>query len=169
MSGAVGGEAMKALPEIVGRDEFDALIIRTDYGDEAAWQTVVADLALPWGDDGEFEPSVHLVDDPAWADLPPDEVLSEVRRDENLSVVFLADRVTMQSAHRALLALDITEEEDLDPTYYQELIDSPPPREFRTVPAGVHDVHANLSIANMDFEEFAEAAFVEPDRIYRSF
>ncbi|WP_326769026.1 hypothetical protein OG978_34830 [Streptomyces sp. NBC_01591] len=160
---------MKALPEILGRDEFDALIIRTDYGDEAAWQAVVADLAQPWGDDGEFEPSVHLVDNPAWADLTSDEVLNEARRDENLSVVFLADRVTMQSAHRALLALDITEEEELDPVYYQELIDSRLPREFRTVPAGVHDVHANLSIANVDFAEFAEAAFADPDRIYRSF
>lgn len=119
---------MKALPEILGRDEFDALIIRTDYGDEAAWQAVVADLAQPWGDDGEFEPSVHLVDNPAWADLTSDEVLNEARRDENLSVVFLADRVTMQSAHRALLALDITEEEELDPVYYQELIDSRLPR-----------------------------------------
>ncbi|MFE3119711.1 DUF6924 domain-containing protein [Streptomyces niveus] len=159
---------MKALPEIAGRDEFDALIIRTDYGDEAAWQAVVADLAQPWGDNGEFQPSFHLVEDPAWADLTPDEVLNEARRDENLSVVFVADRVTMQSAHRALLALDITEDEDLDPMYYQELIDSPPPREFRTVPAGVHDVHGNLAIANMDFAEFAEAAFADPDRIYRS-
>ncbi|WP_167150995.1 hypothetical protein [Streptomyces sp. MBT27] len=163
---------MKALPEIAGRDEFDALIIRTDYGDEAAWQAVVADLAQPWGDDGRFEPAVHFVDDPVWADRTPDEVLAEARRDENLMVVFLADRATMQSAHRALLVLDITEdeEEDLDPMYYQELIDSlPPPREFRTAPAGVHDVHANLSIGNMDFAEFADAAFAHPDRIYRSF
>ncbi|MGW8884617.1 DUF6924 domain-containing protein [Streptomyces sp. NPDC055749] len=160
---------MKALLEIPGRDEFDALIIRTDYRDEVAWQAVVADLAQPWGGDSKFEPSVHLVDDPAWADLTPDEVLKEARQDENLSVVFLADRVTMHSADHALLALDIAEEEDLDPMYYQELIDSRLPREFRTVPAGVHDVHANLSIANMDFAEFAEAAFADPDRIYRPF
>ncbi|WP_329281363.1 DUF6924 domain-containing protein [Streptomyces sp. NBC_01451] len=162
---------MKAMPEIVGRGEFDALVVRTDYGDEAAWQAVAAELAQPWGDDGEFEASVHLIDDPAWADLGPDEVLNAARRDENLSVVFLADRVTMQSVHHALLALDIAEEEDedLDPKYYQAIIDSPQPREFRTVPAGVHDVHANLSIANMDFAEFAEAASADPDRTYRSF
>ncbi|MFD5430342.1 DUF6924 domain-containing protein [Streptomyces sp. NPDC127084] len=160
---------MKALPEIPGRDEFDALIIRTDYGDEAAWQAVVADLVQPWGGDDDFEPAVHLVDDPAWADLTPDRVLEEARRDENLSVVFLADRVTMQSAQRALLAIDLAEDEDLDPLYDQELIDSPPPREFRTVPAGVHDVHANLSIANMDFAEFAEEAFADPDRVYRPY
>ncbi|MGP3947342.1 DUF6924 domain-containing protein [Streptomyces sp. 7N604] len=162
---------MKAIPEIVGRDEFDALVIRTNYDDEAAWQAVVADLAQSWCDIGEFEASVHLIDDPAWADLGPDEVLNAARRDENLSVVFLADRVTMRSVHRALLALHITDEEDedLDPMYYEALIASPPPRGFRTVPVGVHDVHANLSIGNMDFAEFAKAAFADPDRIYRSF
>ncbi|MEU2108474.1 hypothetical protein [Streptomyces sp. NPDC019507] len=161
---------MRELPEIVGRDAFDALVIRTDCGDEAAWRAVVADLNRRWGDDDEFDPAVHLVDDPVWADRTPDEVLGAVRRDEELCVVFLADRVTMRSAHRALLALDVFEEEDaLDPMYYQELIDSPPPREFRTVPAEVHVVHANLSIGNMDFEEFAETAAAEPDRVHRSF
>ncbi|WP_374196217.1 hypothetical protein [Streptomyces sp. ISL-10] len=44
----------------------------------------------------------------------------------------------------------------------QELIGDPPPRQFRTVPAGVHTVHANLSIADMDSEDFAEAALTDP-------
>ncbi|MFE5092244.1 DUF6924 domain-containing protein [Streptomyces sp. NPDC056638] len=51
--------------------------------------------------------------------------------------------------------------------YYQELIDSPPPREFRTAPAAVHDVEVNLSIANMDFEELAEAASDDPTGVLR--
>ncbi len=55
------------------------------------------------------------------------------------------------------------------PEYYQELVDAPPPREFRTVPAGVHDVHANLSIANMDFEEYAHQALADPEGVFRSF
>jgi hypothetical protein len=161
---------MRVLPDIVGRDEFDALVIRTDYGSEAAWHAVLTELAQPWGDDGEFEAGIHVVDDPVWAGATPGEVLSAVRRDEGPSVVFLADAVTMRSEHPALLALDVgAEEEDLDPVYYQELIDAPPPREFRTAPAGVHDIHANLSIANMDFEEYAEEASAHPDGLYRSF
>jgi hypothetical protein len=129
---------------------------------------VVTGLSQPWAEKGEFEANVHLIDDPAWADAAPDEVLTAVRRDENLSVVFIADRVTMQSADCALLACDVwAEDEDLDPMYYQELIDSPPPREFRTAPAAVHDVHANLSIANVDFEEFAEEASADPEGVLR--
>ncbi|MFJ9939983.1 DUF6924 domain-containing protein [Streptomyces erythrochromogenes] len=158
------------LPEVVGRDEFAALIIRTDYDDDPAWRAVAAALHERWGEEGEFEASVHVVDDPVWAGATPDAVIAAAGRDEDLSVVFVADGVTMRSPHRALLALDLgAEEEDLDPEYYRELLDSPPPREFRTVPAGVHDVHANLSIANMDFEEYAHEALTDPEGVFRSF
>ncbi|WP_324785868.1 DUF6924 domain-containing protein [Streptomyces sp. H51] len=156
------------LPEIVGRDEFAALIIRTDYDDEAAWRAVVAEVSRPWGSDGDYEADVHLVDDPAWAGATPEAVLIALRPDDELVVVFVADSATMQSAHHALLALDLAhEDEDLDPMYYQELIDSPPVREFRTTPAAVHDVHGNLSIGNMDFEEFAQEAFTDPEGVLR--
>lgn len=158
------------LPEVVGRSEYAALIVRTDYTDEKAWLGVTADLRRPWGDDGEFEADVHLIDDPVWANVTADEVLAAVSRDEDLSVVFIADGVTMRSAHCSLLALDVgAEDEDLDPEYYQELINSPSLREFRTVPAGVHCVHANLSLANMDFEEYAETAAADPEGVFRSF
>lgn len=161
---------MTVLPKITGRDEFAALIIRTAFGDEAAWQAVVADLTQPWGDEGEYDAHVHLVDNPAWAGATPGDVVAAVRTDEDLSVVFLADSVTMQCAQRGLLALAVyDEDEDLDPTHDQELIGAPPPREFRTAPAGVHTVHANLSIANMDFEDFAEAALADRDGVFRCF
>ncbi|MFE2039175.1 DUF6924 domain-containing protein [Streptomyces scopuliridis] len=161
---------MSVLPKIAGRDEFAALVIRTDYNDDAAWQALVAEATQPWGSDGEFEAHVHLVDDPAWAGATPDAVLTAARRDEKLSVLFIADRTTMRSAHRALLALTTSDEgEDLDPMYGQEFIDSPAPREFRTTPAAAHDVHANLSIANLDFEDFAEEALADPEGILRPF
>ncbi|MGW2256154.1 DUF6924 domain-containing protein [Kitasatospora sp. NPDC001660] len=159
---------MNGLREIVGRDESAALIIRTDFEDEAAWQAVVEEVSRPWGDCGEYEAEIHLVDDSAWAGAPLEAVVTEVKRDEDLSVVFVADDTTMKSAHHALLALDLFyEDEDLDPMYYQELIDSPPAREFRTAPAAVHDVHANLSIGNMDFHEFAASALADPEGVLR--
>ncbi|RKE02889.1 DUF6924 domain-containing protein [Streptomyces sp. TLI_171] len=158
------------LPEIVGRDEFAALIIRTDYTDEAAWRAVVEEVSRPWGMDGEYDAEIHLVDDPVWTGATAEAVVTAVMRDEYLSVVFVADDVTMKSARHALLVLDPVhedEDEDLDPMYYQELIDSPPAREFRATPAAVHEVHANLSIANMDFQEFAAAALADPDGVLR--
>ncbi|MEV6264550.1 hypothetical protein AB0M42_27900 [Streptomyces sp. NPDC051784] len=38
----------RVLPEI-GRDLFDVLVIRTDFGDDEAWTAVVEELHRPWG------------------------------------------------------------------------------------------------------------------------
>lgn len=161
----------RVLPEIVGRDTFDALVIRTDFGDDESWQTVVGELRRPWGPDGEFPAGVRVVDDPAWSAATADEVLAAVDGDDCLSVVFLADRHTMESPARALLALSTIweDESDLDPVYYQELLDAPEPREFRTVPGEAHAVHVNVTLGNMDFAEFAAAAGREPDQVLRPF
>lgn len=58
----------------------------------------------------------------------------------------------------------------LEPVYDNGVAETAvPPREFRTCPAAVHDVHANLSIANVDFEEFAEEASTDTDGVLRPF
>lgn len=159
----------RMLPEIVGRDMFDALLIRTDFSDDESWNAVVGELRRPWGPSGEFPARVQVVDAPAWSGASADEVLAAVDEDEYLSVVFLADRHTMQSPTRALLALTtIWEDEgDLDPVYYQELTESPGPREFRAAPPAVHAIHANLTLGTMGFTEFAAAASAEPDQVLR--
>ncbi|MFD9247358.1 DUF6924 domain-containing protein [Streptomyces sp. NPDC059556] len=157
--------------EIADRDTFDAVVIRTDFSDDERWDAVVEELRRPWGPSGEYPSTVRVVDAPAWSGATADEVLAVVDEDEYLSVAFLADRRTMESPARALLALTTTweDEGDLDPVYYQELIDSPEPREFRTAPAAVHEIHVNLTLGNMDFAEFAGAASAEPDQVLRPF
>ncbi|MEW1910093.1 hypothetical protein AB0442_16820 [Kitasatospora sp. NPDC085895] len=148
---------MTELPEIVGREDSDALIVRTDYTDQAAWRAVVAAASRARGLHGEYEAEVHLVDDPVWTGATPEAVRAAAGRDTDLGVVFLADRTTMESARLALLALDTGDEEDP--------ADDPPAREFRASPAAVHEVHVNLMIANLDFADFAEAATEDPEGI----
>ncbi|MFH9266151.1 DUF6924 domain-containing protein [Streptomyces sp. NPDC017546] len=160
---------VKELSEIVRADEWAPLVIRTDWTDDAAWREVVAELDRVAGDEGRSESSAHLVEDRRWDGATSEDALVVAARDEELSVVFLADGVTMRSPLRPLLALDLgaDDDEDLDPMYYQELIDAPPPREVRVVPAAVHMVHGNLQLANVDFPEFAEEAAADPDGVVR--
>ncbi|MFE1291209.1 DUF6924 domain-containing protein [Streptomyces sp. NPDC058751] len=156
---------MRALPTVTGRDEFAALVVRTDYHDDEAWQDVTAALTEPWGD-GPYEAHVHFVDDPAWAEATVDEVLTAVRDDDRLAVVFLADGTTMRSGSRPLLAVTtLTREECPDDEDYEQLTEFG--SGFRTTPAGLHDVHANLSIGNLGFEEYAGWAHDDPAGIYR--
>ncbi|MFK0160270.1 DUF6924 domain-containing protein [Streptomyces sp. NPDC090493] len=158
---------MTALPAATGRDELDVLVVRTDYHDDQAWQDVTAALMEPWGD-RQYEAHVHFIDDPAWAGVTVDEALSAVCADENLAVVFFADRTTMQAESHTLPAVTtLTREECVDDEDYEQLTEFG--REFRTVPAGVHDIHANLSIGNLGFEEYAAWAHDDPEGIYRSF
>lgn len=160
----------RVLPEIVGRDMLEALVIRTDFSDDESWNAVLEELRRPWGPSGEFPAGVQVVDVPTWSGATADEVLAAVDDDDYLSVVFLADRHTMESPVRALLALTTTweDESDLDPVYYQELLDSPEPQEFRAEPAAVHSVHANVTLGNLGFAEFAAIAAAEPDQVLHS-
>ncbi|MER5462392.1 hypothetical protein ABT010_17225 [Streptomyces sp. NPDC002668] len=148
---------------LAGRDEFAALIIRTDYSDERAWTAVKAALARPWGD-GDFEPYVHLVDDPVWAGTTPAQVLAAASADDELSVVFLADGASMRDELGALLAIAVLTREECGSDEEYEAYGG----EFRTVPAGVHEIHANLMIANLDFGDFADAARESADGVFRS-
>ncbi|MFJ4467194.1 DUF6924 domain-containing protein [Streptomyces sp. NPDC089424] len=156
---------MGTLPVVTGHDEFDTLVVRTDYRDDQAWQDVVAALMKPWGD-GQYEAHVHLVNDPAWAEATVDEVLTAVRADENLSIVFLADRASMQAEHHPLLAVTtLTREECVDEEDYEQLTEFG--SEFRAIPAAVHEIYANLSIGNLGFEEYAAWAQDDAEGIFR--
>ncbi|MFF0382891.1 DUF6924 domain-containing protein [Streptomyces sp. NPDC004286] len=142
------------------RGDFDAVIIRTDYGDDQAWRGVRAALT-------RHETHLHFVDDPAWAGATVDDVLTATRDAEDLSVVFLADHTTMHSGAQALLAVTtLTREDCADDDDYAALTESG--RDFRTTPAAVPDIHANLTIGNLAFEEYAAWARESSDGVYRS-
>ncbi|MCX5214689.1 hypothetical protein OG689_36455 [Kitasatospora sp. NBC_00240] len=152
------------LPAVTDRNDAAALIIRTDFSDEAAWRAVCTASSQPWGD-GDYEPVVHLVDDPVWAGAAADDVIAAVSADEELSVVFLADHITMRHQEYALLAVAVlTRDACVSDEEFEAYGGS-----VRVVPAGIHDIHANLLIANLDFADVAEAARIDPAGIFRSF
>lgn len=122
-------------------DDLTSLVLRTDFDDEGAWDAVRAALdAADVYPHATYVSEVRLagvgiqtlVDDEAGAD----------EGDQN-TYVFLADAVTMRDPDHSLLAVDLSDE---------------PGRTFRVPARWFPDVSANLSIANMDFAEFADAA-----------
>ncbi|MFG2441099.1 DUF6924 domain-containing protein [Streptomyces sp. NPDC048508] len=152
------------LPAVTGRDEFAALVIRTDVSDDTVWRGVCADLLMPWGD-GDYEPHVHIVDDPVWSDATTDHVVAAVSTDEDLSVVFLADHVTIRDGDHPLLAVAVLTRDECESDEEFEAYGG----SVRAIPAAIHDIHANLSTANLDFADYAEAAGTDPAGIFGSF
>jgi hypothetical protein len=66
--------------------------------------------------------------------------------------VFISDQITFTSSEQPVLVVDLSEE---------------PGRTFRVIPSEMWSVENNLSIANMDYSEFADNA--DPDGIFRGF
>lgn len=145
---------------IFGDDGLEAAsVIRTDYGDEPTWRAVAAELVQPWGEDEEYPARVHFVDDPAWSGATPDAVSAAAHTaDARASVVFLVDSVTLRHSHFALLAVRVAGPE----------ADTPGPSAFRLEPGAVQDVHGQLFIDNLSFEDFAEAAERDPEHVLRA-
>ncbi|MFB7291124.1 DUF6924 domain-containing protein [Actinacidiphila glaucinigra] len=84
-----------------------------------------------WGD-GDYEPHVHIVDDPVWGDAAADDVIAAVSADVDLSVVFLADRLTMREHEQALLAVAVLTRDECESDEDFEAYSG----SVRTIPAG---------------------------------
>ena len=134
---------MKPLP-----DSDQSLLVRTDFSSDVAWNALVATIRQPV--DGFFA-YVDLVDDADFDGLTVEQLV-ELGRDAARSFAIVADTTTMEASEHPLLIVDLMEE---------------PGRTFRAVPKQIQSIENNLSITNMDFREFADAA--DADGVYRGF
>ena len=127
----------------------NATVLRTDFSDDAAWAALCADIQAPVG---EFRAYVDCVSDPAFDGLTIEQVRARVPAASQRTFMFVADSMTFAHPEHPIVVLDL----------YTE-----PGRTFRVIPSEMWGVENNLSIANMDFAEFAEAA--DADGIFRGF
>ncbi|WP_217140705.1 hypothetical protein [Streptomyces sp. AC627_RSS907] len=128
----------------------EALIVRTDFSVDGAWDALRASLFSP-SKDG-FLANVAVVDDRMYEGLTSDQALDLTPVEYQHPLLVLADSVALASTERPLLVLDLQGERG---------------RGVRVVVAQLWSIENNLSGANMDFEEFAGA--VDKDGVFRSF
>jgi hypothetical protein len=136
---------MGMLPKLSGSD-----LVRTDFTDDSAWEQVSSEAQQETADG--FRAYVEVVSDPAFDGLSWEAVKAAVPADDDEgAVLFIADSATFASGGHPILVVDLLE-------------DRPP---FRCIPSQLWSVENNLSIANMDWEEFADAA--DDAGIFRGF
>jgi hypothetical protein len=135
---------MKPIPETT-----HAAVIRTDFSDDAAWTAVCDQIRAPSGD---FMATVDCVSDRAFEGVTPTQVAELVRPDSRHTFLFLVDHDTISDPEHPVVVVDLYDR---------------PGRSFRVVPSEMWGVENNLSLANMDFEEFADA--VDADGVFRGF
>ncbi len=137
---------MKTLPPTT-----DTPVLRTDYSDPEAWDAVRAKLGEPSEED-EFLAYVEILDDPAYQDLAKEQILAMLPEDYPHAIIIVADKTAISSAETPFLTIDLIEE---------------PGRELRVIATELWSIENNLSIANMDFVEFFDAA--DEDGVFRGF
>lgn len=137
---------MKPLP-----DTADALVLRTDFSDDAIWRAVCEAIAAPSPTDG-FLANLTFVEDRSFEGAAVADLIPAGPSGRYRTFMFVVDGVTIAEADHPVLVIDLAGQ---------------PGRTFRVIPSEMWSVENNLSLANMDFDEFAGA--VDAAGIFRGF
>jgi hypothetical protein len=140
---------MTTTPAMLPHTE-DTPVLRTDFAAPDAWDAVRVAVEAP--KEHGFRAYVTFVDDPAYRGLTPKQVVELEDEDFAHAIVVLADAAALASPEMPLLVVDLVDE---------------PGQTLRVVAQELYSIENNLSIANMDFSEFADAA--APDGVFRGF
>ena len=138
-------------------------LVRTDFSDDAAWEQIADEATREYGPDG-FRADVSPVSDPQWADASWAVIKAAAETGNSGPIVlFIADSVTFSSADHPVLAVDLSDK-ILSLEEFPEIAGRMP---FRCVTAALWDVENNLSLANLDWEDYARQ--LDDDGIYHGF
>jgi hypothetical protein len=122
-----------------------AFALRTDFSDEGAWKSLCAAIR-------DTDAGLNFINDAKYDGVTPDQLPLLLPQDSSLAFVFILDRIALLHPEHPILIVD--------------LLDTPG-RAFRAIISEIKNIESNLSIANMGFDEFAEA--VGHDGIFRGF
>jgi hypothetical protein len=129
----------------------NALILRTDFSNQAAWERIGGVIQKPVGI-FPFRANVQFLDDREYEGITKHQLLELIPKNYSHSFIAVVDRTAISLPDRLLLIVDSYERSG---------------REFRAIPSQIQGIENNLSIANMDFEEFAES--VDESGVFRGF
>lgn len=132
-----------------------SVLVRTWFGDDSAWESLVSEVQTP-SDDG-FLAGVMLVNDPAFEALSAETL--KAKQPGGAIVSFIADEITLTSDEHPILAVWVL------PRHADD--DRPDQMPFRVVASELWSVENNINLANMDWEDFAGS--VGEDGIFRGF
>ena len=127
------------------------LVLRTDFSNQAAWEAICAEIRIPVGI-FRFRANVEFVDDVEFSGITKEQLLGLIPKNYGHSLIIVVDRTAISLPNYPLLIVDLFERSG---------------REFRAIPSQTQSIENNLSIANMDFEEFAES--VDERGVFRGF
>jgi hypothetical protein len=137
---------MKQIPETE-----QPLVLRTDFSDQVAWEIICATIREPVSE-LQFRANLKFLNDTNYADVTKDQLLDLIPAGYSHSFIVVVDHTAITHPDHPLLVIDLYERSG---------------HEFRAIPSQIQSIENNLSIANMDFDEFADAA--DESGVFRGF
>jgi hypothetical protein len=129
------------------------LVVRTDFERQQSWETICKLIRAPvYAPGATFYAYIQFLEDMAFRGLDSEELLTRVPTDYNHSFLLVVDNTSATHPEFPILTIDLREGRG---------------RSFRAIPSAIQAIQNNLSISNMDFIEFADAA--DEDGIFRGF
>ena len=115
------------------------VLIRTDFSSPDAWAGICERIRRP---DELFRAALTFIDDDEFAGLTPDNLQRRGYFDHQ-TFAFFADHMTMTHVEHPVLVVFVFEDSHV---------------EFRAIPSEIPAIENNLSLGNMDPEDFAGSA-----------
>lgn len=136
----------------------ESLFIRTDFADDAGWAETLDAALQPWdlGDGILAYAGITPVDDRRFEGLTVEKLESLLPAPPPY-YLFLVDKRTITDPEHPILVVD-TSRGNEDVVGFHT---------FRVVPSEMPAVENNLSLSNMDFEDFSDN--VDADGVFRGF
>lgn len=128
----------------------NSLLLRTNFTDDLAWNSLCDVIQKP-NEEG-FLAYFDCVSDSSYDGLTIERLTNIAINNEKHSFICVADRTTLTDPEQPILVIDCYDQ---------------PRRTFRVIPSEVWGVENNLSISNMNFEEFADSC--DPNGVFRGF
>jgi hypothetical protein len=130
------------------------VVMRTDFENQQAWKTICKLISAPVPSSASepFYAYVQFLDDKDFRGLSTEDILTRVPTGYKHSFLFVVDHATFAHPEFPILVVELRRDRG---------------RQFRAIPTAIQSIQNNLSIANMDFFEFANA--VGADGIFRGF
>jgi hypothetical protein len=132
-------------------------VVRTDFSNDSVWDQIKTDLLAPAYDGSGYGAALDFVERRDLSGMSAAALENEIPRPYpsacHYPFMIVVDTVAMKSPEHPVLLLDLSERDTS--------------ASFRALPREVAAIEANLSIANMDFPEFAVCA--GGDGIFRGF
>lgn len=145
-----GRRRWQSAGETAGPERYTPLV-RTWFGDQNAWEALLASVRIP-SQDG-FVAHVSVVDDRAQSDTSPSHLAALVSSQSKYSIVIAADQRAMIDPEHPLLVVLANGTDE--------------PQTLRVISSELWGIENNMSLANMEWESFAEAA--DSDGVLRAF